>query len=396
MLDKYTQLVIIETASRVTENYPLKDFDYAKSTKIAGLLKCIKNNGHKTTIRRILNEYDTYIRTICPCFLMSPQSAAQYLDVQSEKFDIVIFDEASQIPTCEAIGAISRGNSLIVAGDPEQMPPTTFFKKNITNENIVEISDNIEDLESLLDDCLSLNMPRNRLLWHYRSQHESLIAFSNNTFYNHLLYTFPSPDDTSSKVSYHYIDNGVYDFGINLNEAKAVFEEVKRRFNDPVLCKQSIGIVTFNIKQQDILLDLINDYFDKNPDIAQINRENEDELFVKDLENVQGHERDVIIFSIGFGYDKNHKFSLLFGPLSSERGERRLNVAVTRARKEMLIFASIHSSDINAEKTKNDGPRILKNFLAYAEYGKKTLIVEGNHQTNVEPGIENLLSKKIY
>ena len=395
LIEKYCELAIKETASRVTEDYPSRNVEYAKSSKIGGLLKYIKNGGHRTTIRNILTEYEENIRKICPCFLMSPQSAAQYLSVNNKKFDIVIFDEASQIPTCEAIGAISRGNSLIVAGDPEQMPPTSFFKKNISKDEVVEITDNYDDLESLLDDCLSLNMPRNRLLWHYRSQHESLISFSNNTFYDHLLYTFPSPDDRVSKVSYKYIANGVYDYGINIEEAKAIFEEVKRRFNDPELCKQSIGIITFNIKQQDLILDMINDYFDSNPEISQINKANKEELFVKDLENVQGHERDVIIFSIGFGYDKNNKFSLLFGPLSTLRGERRLNVAVTRARKEMIVFASIHGSDINPSKTKNEGPKVLKNFLTYAEFGKGTLIVEGNHQTNVEEGIEKYIKEDL-
>lgn len=394
LLDKYTELIITETASKITRNYPVNNFDYAKSTLIYGLQKCIKNGGHKTTIRNILIEYGKLIRQICPCFLMSPMSAAQYLSLDSEKFDIVIFDEASQIPTCEAIGAISRGNSLIVAGDPEQMPPTTFFQTVIGNNDIAEIGSNFDDLESLLDDCLALGMRRNRLLWHYRSSHESLIAFSNNTFYDHSLYTFPSPDNSFRKVSYEYVE-GVYDSGINKAEADAIVKEVIRRFEDKDLYKQSIGIVTFNMKQQELILDMINELFDSNPKYNEINEANKDKLFVKNLENVQGDERDVILFSIGFGYNKENKFHLHFGPLSLEKGERRLNVAVTRSKVEMKVFASIHASDINTSKTKNKGAEVLKEFLQYAEFGMSSLIMENAHQVVKHIGIEKELQEEL-
>ena len=387
LLDSYTELIILETASKVTKNYPINDFEYAKSSKIYGLQRCIKNNGYKTTIRNILKEYGELIRNICPIFLMSPISAAQYLSLDSERFDIVIFDEASQILTAEAIGAISRGESLVVAGDPEQMPPTTFFKTFIESSE-EDVLMNVDDLESLLDDALALGMKRNRLLWHYRSTHESLIAFSNNTFYDHSLFTFPSPDNTLCKVSYNFINNGEYDHGINPQEADAIVNEVIRRFEDPVLCKDSIGIVTFNIKQKELILDKITEVFDKNPKYYEINEANPDKLFVKNLENVQGDERDCIIFSIGFGYDKNHKFNHFFGPLSLEKGERRLNVAVTRSKKEMMVFASIHSGDIRSERAKNRGAEVLKQFLMYAELGPSCLIVENKNQYAIDGGIE--------
>lgn len=396
LLDDYTALVIKETASRVTKNFPTSKVEYAKSTMIYNLQKCIKNGGYKTTIRNILNDFEPLIRQICPCFLMSPLSAAQYLSVESKKFDIVIFDEASQIPTSEAIGAISRGNSLIVAGDPEQMPPTNFFKANITDDEIISSSQNYDDLESLLEDSLALGLPRNRLLWHYRSQHESLIAFSNNNFYDNKLYTFPSPDDKISKVKFNYLADSIYESGINKKEANAIFEEVKRRFDDPVLCKKSIGIVTFNIKQQELILDMINDLLDENPKYNNINEENTDKIFVKNLENVQGDERDVIMFSIGFGYNKDNKFNLSFGPLSLDKGERRLNVAVTRARSEMIVFSSIKAIDINSERAKNKGAETLKQFLLYAENGKDTIVVENSKQIIVEPGIEKFIQKDLF
>ena len=396
LLDQYTELIITETASIITKDYPINNFDYAKSTLIYGLQKCIKNGGHKTTIRIILKEFGSLIRTICPCFLMSPMSAAQYLSLDSEKFDIVIFDEASQIPTCEAIGAISRGKSLIVAGDPEQMPPTSFFQTIIGTDDVVEVVDNYDDLESLLDDCLALSMPRNRLLWHYRSSHESLIAFSNNTFYDHSLFTFPSPDNTFSKVNFRFIENGIYNHGVNKEEADAIITEVKRRLDDPVLQKDSIGIVTFNMKQQELILDKLNSLLESNPKYYEINENQKDKIFVKNLENVQGDERDVIMFSIGFGYDEKKKFKLFFGPLSLEKGERRLNVAVTRSKKEMLVFSSIHGNDINTEKTKNRGATVLKDFLLYAEFGISNIILENAHQIESKIGIEKDIQEELF
>jgi len=394
LLDSYTSLIIMETASKVTKNYPINDVEYAKSSKIYGLQRCIKNNGYKTTIRNILKDYGELIRNICPIFLMSPISAAQYLSLDSKKFDIVIFDEASQILTAEAIGAISRGESLVVAGDPEQMPPTSFFKTFIESSE-EDVLSNVDDLESLLDDALALGMKRNRLLWHYRSTHESLIAFSNNTFYDHSLYTFPSPDNTKCKVSYKHIPNGIYDHGINVSEADAIVEEVIRRFEDPILCKQSIGIVTFNIRQKELILDKITEVFDKEPKYYEINENNQDKLFVKNLENVQGDERDVIMFSIGFGYDKNHKFNHFFGPLSLEKGERRLNVAVTRSKQEMIVFSSIHSGDIKSERAKNRGAEVLKQFLMYAEVGPSCLIIENKNIVKLDEGIENDIKEEL-
>ena len=392
ILKEYSHLVIEETASRISQNFPNNSIEYAQSTKVYQLKKLIKNGGYKTSIRKMLLELDDLIRTLCPCFLMSPLSAAQYLSVHAKKFDIVIFDEASQIPTFEAIGAISRGNNLVVAGDPLQLPPTNFFvannDKNDEDDNETSISENYEDLESLLDDCIALNLKRNRLLWHYRSHHESLITFSNNHYYNNDLYTFPSPDNENSKVHLEYLPYGKNEHGVNKEEAYAILKEVKRRFEDPSLNKKSIGIITSNIKQQEFILDLINDYLDTHPSINAINETNEEKLFVKNLENVQGDERDVILFSVGFSKNKYGKLNLFFGPLSLEKGERRLNVAITRAREEMIIFSSIKASDIDSYRAKNNGADELKAFLSFAEHGKETLIPNNLNQIKHHLGIE--------
>lgn len=394
-LDEYNGLLIKETASRVTKNYPLDNIEYAKSTNVYKLLKLIKNGGKNTSIRNILKDYEDVIRNITPIFFMSPLSAAQYLSIDNKKFDIVIFDEASQIKTCEALGAISRGNSLIIAGDPEQMPPSNFFKTNVDNYQDEFLNDDTcEDLESLLDDALTLNMKRNRLLWHYRSESESLIKFSNNYFYNHTLLTFPSPN-SENKIFFKYLPHGVNDNGVNRVEAFEIVKEVKRRFLDDNLSKLSIGIITFNIKQQELIEDLIEDLFTQYPSFYKKNEENKDKIFVKNLENVQGDERDVILFSIGYSKNKYNRLNNFFGPLSLEKGERRLNVAITRSRKEMIIYSSIKGNDIDVDKVKNNGAKVLKDFLKYAELGGNYLINEYDETITYEEGVERSLANDL-
>lgn len=394
-LDEYNTLLIKETAARITENYPLENVDYSKTSDIYRLLKVIKNNGKNASIRTILKEFEDIILNLTPIFFMSPISAAQFLSIDNKKFDIIIFDEASQIETSEALGAISRGNSLIVAGDPEQMPPTNFFKTNIDNsDDEGDFLTSNEDLESLLDDALTLNMRRNRLLWHYRSQSESLIKFSNNYFYNHSLYTFPSPIK-DNRVKFKYLPLGMNEKGVNKVEAYEILKEVKRRFSDETLRHDSIGIITFNIKQQEFIQDLIDDLFEQYPEFNQINEENKDQIFVKNLENVQGDERDVILFSVGFSKNKNKKLNNFFGPLSITKGERRLNVAITRSRKEMIVFSSIKGNEIDVERTKNNGAKVLRDFLNYSEFGDSYIIGEYSKSTKVEEGLEKEIANEL-
>ena len=160
------------------------------------------------SIRKLFDSIPTLLRRMCPCMLMSPISVAQYIDPSFDKFDLVIFDEASQLPTSEAVGAIARGENVIVVGDPKQLPPTSFFAANQFDEE----NYSLEDMESVLDDCLALSMPQEHLLWHYRSRHESLIAYSNAKYYENKLYTFPSPNDLISEVKYVQVE-GFYDKG---------------------------------------------------------------------------------------------------------------------------------------------------------------------------------------
>lgn len=372
-IDEFRTLSIKETAYSITKKFPNEDGHYANSSNIYQLKKLIATNGRGKSLRSIFDLYGETIFSLTPCFLMSPLSLAQFIDPSKHHFDLVIFDEASQIPTSEAIGAIARGDSCIIAGDQQQMPPTNFFNATLTFSSSNDDAINYDDLESLLDDAITLGLPRHRLTYHYRSHHESLIAFSNNKFYDNSLSTFPSPNNQISAVKLVNV-NGNYEMGrgINKEEANAIVKEVIRRLKDKELVKHSIGIVTFNKKQQDLINDLLDNAFNK--DLSLNRTPGGEEIFIKNLENVQGDERDCILFSICFGPNKKTKtMSLNFGPLSREKGERRLNVAVSRARDEMIVFSSCLASDIKSSLCKNEGAEYLKSFLLYAEKGSSSL-----------------------
>lgn len=364
---RFQQICIEELFCKLASNVPSASMLAHESSEISILKRSIKNGGRGTSIRKIIDQIPTLLPRLCPCMLMSPLSVAQYLDIDKEQFDIVIFDEASQMPTSEAAGTIARGKSLIVVGDPKQMPPTSFF----TNSQVGEEEAYIDDMESVLDDCISLSMPSLYLSWHYRSKHESLIAFSNYNYYDGRLTTFPSVDDLKSKVTLRKV-NGVYDKGrtrSNKDEAREIVAEVIRRLSDEQESKLSIGIVSFSKVQQDLIEDMLNEALANDPKLEEKAYHSEEPIFIKNLENVQGDERDVILFSVGYGPDKNGKVSMNFGPLNNTGGERRLNVAVSRARYEMIVFSSISASQIDLWRTNAVGVIGLKNFLEYAEKG---------------------------
>jgi superfamily I DNA and/or RNA helicase len=232
--------------------------------------------------------------------MMSPLSIAQYLPADAKPFDVVIFDEASQIPVWDAIGAIARGRQVIVVGDPKQLPPTAFFDRS--DDGYDDASD-LEDLESILDECLAANIPHKRLAWHYRSRHESLIAFSNERYYEGRLVTFPSPVTDDRAVHYVHVPGGIYERGsgrVNREEARAVVQNVVRRLANPAFARetQSIGIVTFNTEQQRLIENLLDHERRARPELEQFFGPTWHEpVFVKNLESVQGDERDVILFS---------------------------------------------------------------------------------------------------
>ncbi|MFR7383621.1 MAG: AAA domain-containing protein [Anaerostipes sp.] len=305
---------------------------------------------------------------LCPCMLMSPISAAQYLQAENDLFDIVIFDEASQLPTCKAVGVLARAENAVIVGDPNQMPPTSFFAGNMVDEDNLDV----EDLDSILDDCLALGMPSAYLRWHYRSRHESLIAFSNQEFYENSMLTFPSVNDRERRVRLRKID-GFFDRGktrVNVNRSKGNCRGNQKRYQDPQLRKQTIGVVTFNISQQTLIEDMLQEEYQQDVKFDQWANTGEESLFVKNLENVQGDERDIILFSVAFGPNAEGKMSLNFGPLNKNGGWKRLNVAVSRARSEMIVFTSMTADMINLKRTKAKGVEALRDFLEFAQKGQ--------------------------
>lgn len=354
---------------KLSSNIPNISQEAGQSSEIGFLQKAIRSKGRGISIRRLFDQIPNLIPRLKPCMLMSPISVAQYFDVNTEHFDLVIFDEASQLPTSEAISALARAKQAIIVGDPKQMPPTSFFSSSKVDEDNIEM----EDLESILEDCLALSIPSNYLLRHYRSKHESLISFSNKNFYDSKLLTFPSPDDLNQKVTFEFVE-GFYDKGktrTNKNEASAIIDYIKRHLSSGN--KKSIGVVTFSQTQQTLIEDLLQKLFQENPKLEEFAMNSEEPIFIKNLENVQGDESDIILFSIGYGPDEENKISMNFGPLNRDGGWRRLNVAVTRARYEMKVFSSLKGDQIDLNRTKSQGIKGLKDFLNFAEKGNFTL-----------------------
>ena len=357
-------------------------------------------------LRKLLSQIPTALTRLTPCLLMSPLSIAQYLAADAEPFDLVIFDEASQIAVWDAVGAIARGKQVIVVGDPKQLPPTSFFDR--ADDSIATTDGGPdEDLESILDELLGASLPQRKLRWHYRSHHESLVAFSNYKYYGGELITFPSPVTNDTAVSYIHVPGGVYERGgarVNRAEAAAVVAEVMRNLRDPAFVANghSIGVVTFNAEQQKLIEDLLDLERRRDPDIETFFASSKDRIepvFVKNLETVQGDERDIILFSIGFGRDAAGKITMNFGPLNKFGGERRLNVAITRARREMKVFGTIRAEDIDLARTSAEGVRDLKHFLDFAARGPKALSefvqsLGGAHESPFELAVDEALQAR--
>lgn len=392
LTEEYERLTRQELYRKLVDSLPRADTTGDHNLERVILMRAEKTNMKGTTLRALFAQIPNILKACCPCMLMSPTSVTQFLDIDMDKFDLVIFDEASQVPTCKAVGSIVRGKDLIVVGDPKQLPPTTFFSSDYKDDEHFEV----EDLESILDDCLALGMPENHLLWHYRSNHESLIAFSNAMYYDNTLLTFPSPNELNSKVSFQYVD-GVYERGgskCNKKEGDALVAEVVRRLKDPTTRSQSIGIVTFNTAQQNYIENELGKQIHQyNLDSAAYDCE--EPLFVKNLESVQGDERDVILFSVGYGPDSNGKLSLNFGPINQAGGYKRLNVAVTRARNEMKVFSAITGNMIDLNRTDSKGVAGLKAFLEYAERGREMLAISNTDITATHGGIGELVAREL-
>ncbi|MBR6687286.1 MAG: DUF4011 domain-containing protein [Clostridia bacterium] len=345
----------------------------AQGSAISVLLREGEKKRKQKGIRVLLEEITELVQTLKPCFLMSPLSVSTFLSADVN-FDTVVFDEASQIFPQDAIGAIYRGKQVIVVGDSKQMPPSNFFNSTVTQDDSDDMEDDVTDFESILDIC-STAFPQKRLKWHYRSRFEQLIAFSNKNFYENDLVTFPSAkkEGEGVGVDYFYVD-GTFDRRTKTNRAEAekivdlVFENIEK------FPERSLGVVAFSISQQNLIDKLIAKRRKQDPSKEFFFKsDNQEPFFVKNLETVQGDERDVIIFSIAYGKDQDGRLLLNFGPVNRDGGERRLNVAVTRAKYNVQLVSSMHYTDIDLTRTQSVGARLLREYLDYAENGQIAL-----------------------
>jgi len=345
-----------------------------------------KQRGH-IPVRQLVRTLPTLLPKLKPCLLMSPLSVSQYLDAGYSQFDLVVFDEASQISVWDAVGVIARGKQLAVVGDPKQLPPTNFFNKSTDPDEASTGEEQVEDLESILDECLGAGMNRLSLQWHYRSRHESLITFSNVTYYDSELVTFPSPVTDDIAVRFERV-HGVYDRGAtrtNRAEAEAIVAGIEEHYLNPQKTHLTLGVVTFNQTQQVLIETLLEERRRTNTalDRAIAGRANE-ALFIKNLENVQGDERDVIFFSITYGPDSSGKITMNFGPLNGEGGHRRLNVAISRAREAVVIYSTLMPEQIDLARVRAAGVRDLKHYLEFAIRGARALAAQST-VTGLDP-----------
>lgn len=391
--------------SRVRERIfsRMPDFNSITSTRDeVGILKRELNKQRRLMpLRKLFNEIPNLLTSLRPCFMMSPLSVSVFLEAKSYDFDLVIFDEASQVHTEDAIGAIMRGKQVVIVGDTKQLPPTSFFTSTLEDEDFdtdTEISNSDAGAyQSILDESVTV-LPERSLRWHYRSRHEHLIAFSNIKIYNNSMITFPSSVEKAPDcgVEYIYVSNGVYDRGSkrnNMNEAKKVadlvFDHYRKHPN------RSLGVVTFSEAQQQAVDAAVRQKRLQNGMYEQFFLEDRDEpFFIKNLENVQGDERDTIIFSIGYAKDSNGIMYMNFGPLSTEGGHRRLNVAITRAKHNIKLVGSIVPTDIDIDRISSEGVKLLRSYIEFAQRG--IIALQREISVNENPDFDSPFEEAVY
>ena len=369
-----------------------RPFDAAMGTgQVGALQRELAKQRRGLGVRQLLARYGELITAVMPCVLVSPDSVARFFPAAAGRFDLVVFDEASQIRVADAVGALGRAKAAVVVGDSRQMPPTSFLEPSTAStDDSLEVETAVEDEESILSECVQARVPRHWLSWHYRSQDESLIAFSNAQYYENRLSSFPAPthgrasaEPDGRGVSLVRVPGTFHRSGAgrllrtNPVEAAAIVAEIRRRFDAlprwaGVARVPSIGVVTFNGQQRSCIEALLRDADDDRL-AAALDRTDGEGLFVKNLENVQGDERDVIFFSTGFSPTADGTLPLNFGPLNRVGGERRLNVAITRARRQVVVFSSFDPEQLRAEETSSVGIKHLRAYLDMAERGTDVL-----------------------
>lgn len=347
-------------------------------------------------IRQLINSAGQAMQQIKPVFMMSPMSIARFLPPGRLEFDVVVFDEASQVKAVDAFGAILRGRQIIVVGDTRQMPPTDFFSREVEMD---EEDNTTSDIESVLSMFCACGAQERSLRWHYRSRHESLIAVSNVEFYDHKLVVFPAPGTNphATGLQFHYVPDALYDRGrgrthTNRGEARVVAQAVMAHAaTKPNL---SLGVVAFSIAQRDLIQVEVELLRHENPVLEEFftQQHSTEPFFIKNLENVQGDERDMILISIGYGRNESGRIARDFGPLNRNGGERRLNVLITRAKLGMEVFSNFRADELELEASAKHGVRALKHFLKYAETGALDIPRESGREADSPFELEVMLA----
>lgn len=376
-----------------------------ESSRLGELQRQLNKRRGGLSVRQLMTKYGDLVTTILPCVLVSPDSAARFFPATAGQFDVVVFDEASQIRVADAIGALGRSKSAVIVGDSKQMPPTSFGGSAFEDESDDSELAVVADEESILSECVQARVPRQWLSWHYRSQDEALIAFSNQHYYDGKLSSFPGPNGIvrageidGTGISLTRVNGKFHRSGpsnllrTNPIEAEAIVAEIQRRFLASPGTNPSLGVITFNVQQRNYIENLIRD-LDDDRLVDALDSDSEG-LFVKNLENVQGDERDVILFSTAFSVNDSGKLPLNFGPLNNAGGERRLNVAVTRARRQVCIFSSFAPEDLRAENSSSVGIKHLRAYLDLAAQGTRALEAKAQHSV-ADDRYRDLLAEKI-
>jgi len=388
---------------KLYQNMPNINAEASPNSELGILKREFQLKRGRKPIRQLMIHVGGLIQKINPCFMMGPLSVALFLDPRTINFDVIIFDEASQVRPEDALGALLRGKQAVVIGDSLQLPPTSFFDKIIADEmdDPEAIPSMSSGMESILNLC-NVSFPSKTLRWHYRSRHESLIALSNAEFYKNKLFVYPSPIKRSDDIglTFIHLPDTIYDRGksqINRSEAKIVAEAVIQHFKHHPT--KSLGVGTFNIKQQLAILDEVEALRYQFPEMEEFFREDlPEKFFVKNLETIQGDERDVIFLSIGYGKDSTGQLYQNFGPLNQEGGERRLNVIITRARERCVVFSNFTHRDLKVTESSVLGVKILKLFLQYAESGDITCstVSGGDSESPFEEAVYEFLTSGNY
>ena len=365
--DHYFEVSKVELQHKLTARMP--HASGFSSGELAILQHEMNKKARIMPIRKLFRQIPYLLQALKPCLMMSPLSVSYFLDSAFYQFDMVIFDEASQIFPQDAIGAILRGKQAIIAGDVKQMPPSNFFATG-AEDDAEELEEDQPEGTPLGDSILeeaSFMLPQTSLLWHYRSRDEGLIAFSNQHFYKNNLYTFPNNNicQEDMGVEYIHVPDGLYQNRRNTREAQECVRLIYRHIQRHP--ERSLGVVAFSEAQQAEIEDLLWQQRERLPQFEAFFDEDKPEpFFIKNLENVQGDERDTIIFSICYVRGLDGRMRLNFGPLGKPGGERRLNVAVTRARYNVKLTGSILPADIDLNRAKSEGARLLRSYIEYA------------------------------